>query len=78
MAEGAAIVRSFRVGKRTATLTIQAPRSGRANYVTGWSPDTPPFLTRKEMRQYRVGRSRAIAELARLLNIDGDVLIIES
>jgi hypothetical protein len=36
MAEGAAIVRSFRVGKRTATLTIQAPRSGRANYVTGW------------------------------------------
>ena len=30
------------------------------------------------MRQYRVGRSRAIAELARLLNIDGDVLIIES
>jgi hypothetical protein len=57
MAEGAAIVRSFRVGKRTATLTIQAPRSGRANYVTGWSPDTPPFLTRKEMRQYRVGRS---------------------
>jgi len=47
MAEAAAVVRSFPVGKRTCTLTIQAPRlGGLTNIVAEWSPTVPRRLTK--------------------------------
>jgi len=65
-AEAAAIVRSFRVGPRTVTLTIQAPRKGEVvNMVAEWHPGPPGRPpTEEELRQYREGRNAALAELA--------------
>jgi hypothetical protein len=60
MAEAAAIVRSFPVGKRTCTLTMQAPRPGAsANIIAEWSSTVPRRLTEKELRQY--GRDRSLS-----------------
>jgi hypothetical protein len=78
MAESAAIVRSFRVGKRICTLTVQQPRPGGfTNIVAEWNPGLPdrPF-TAKEIRQYRAGRDVVAAELAAQLG--GAALVIEA
>ena len=77
MAEAASLVRSFRVGKRTCTMTIQAPRpGGSCNAAAEWSPSLPnrPF-TKQELRQYRTGRDAIMAELAAQLG--GSGLVIE-
>jgi len=78
MAERSAFARSFQVGAYTCTVAIQAPSAGVSNFVAEWSPQTPPFLTKKEMRQFRAGRDRAIREVARLLNYSGDVLVAQT
>jgi len=82
MAEAAAVVRSFPVGKRICTLTIQAPRlGGLTNIVAEWSPTVPRRLTKKELRQYRAGRDAAALDLAKLMPDEGphtgSVLMIE-
>ncbi|RDD61462.1 hypothetical protein [Ferruginivarius sediminum] len=64
-AEQPAIVRTFRVGKRTVTLSVETPRRGEvANMICEWSPDRPRRLSRKEWREYRRGRDAALADLA--------------
>jgi hypothetical protein len=78
MAEAALLVRSFRVGKRTCTLTIPTPRpGGTASLVAEWSPNIPnrPF-TKKEERQYFAGRHAVMTELA--AQIGGSILIIDT
>jgi hypothetical protein len=64
MSAEAALVRLFRVGKRTVTMTIQPPKLGACtNLVCDWKPTVPSRLTKKELRQYRDGRNAVMAEL---------------
>src|SRR5215470_3804405 len=79
MAEAACVVRSFRVGKRTCTTTIQAPRPGNPAHATAeWEPNLPDrAFTKKELRQYRAGRDAIMAELGALLS-GGGTLVIET
>ena len=68
-AEAPAIVHAFKVGPRTATITIQRPRVGSVvNMVVEWSPDAPAYLSPVELAQYRQGRNRAVATFAAELN----------
>jgi hypothetical protein len=77
MAESACIVRSFRVGKRTCTMTIQAPQRGRyANITAEWEPTIPNGFTKKELRQYRTGRDAIAVELA--MQMGGAALVVEA
>ena len=60
MAEQAALVRSWRVGKRTVTATVPQVRSGQVLYAAfEWTPNMPRRLSRREWRQYRAGRDKA-------------------
>ncbi len=69
-AESPALVRTFRVGRRTVTLTVPRPvQGGVAIMVMEWAPTVPSGLSRKERRQYRAGRDAAIAELAKTLGL---------
>lgn len=64
-AETPLAVRSWRVGKRTVTLTVQRMIHGAVgNAVAEWSPSQPKRLTSKERREYRAGRDNALAEIA--------------
>ena len=72
MGEKAALVRSWRVGKRTVTLTMPQVRSGQVLHAAlEWHPDMPRRLSRREWKQYRAGRDKAFAELCRDLGIRG-------
>lgn len=74
-AEAALLTRTFRVGKRTVTLTFPRPRSGEALMMTAeWDPDPPRRLTVKELRAYRRGRDAAVAELAAELGVRAAVV----
>jgi hypothetical protein len=74
-AEAATLVRSWRVGRYTATLTMPRPMRGQAqSAVIEWSPSVPTELTDAEVKQYRSGRDAAIAELASRLAIRVGVL----
>lgn len=62
--------RSWKVGAFTCCLTI--PRSGRGRLMSAvveWSPCQPSRLTDAEMKQYRLGRNLALAEIAAELQI---------
>ena len=75
-AETPAVVHSFKVGTRTATLTIQRPRVGSVvNMTVEWSPDAPPKLSPVELAQYRQGRNSAVATLA--AELDVKALVVE-
>lgn len=74
-AEAAVLTRSWKVGRRTCTLTVPRPtQGGLACAVMEWSPDSPSGLSRKEWRQYRAGRNRAAAELAAALGVAAAVI----
>ncbi len=76
-AEAALLVRTFKVGHRTVTITCPNPKSGTHRSATvEWDPDVPQDLNRHEMRQYRKGRDSFMAEVANL--IEGDVTIVET
>jgi hypothetical protein len=76
-AEAAAVVRSFRVGKRTCTITLPRVERGAVICVSSeWSPTMPHRLSAKEMRQYKAGRDQAVAELAGTIG-GGAVLVVE-
>jgi hypothetical protein len=76
-AEAAAIVRSFRVGKRTCTITMPKPHQGIATSAAcEWSPTVPTRLTKKELRQYRAGRDAAADELLKMMG-GGNGLMVE-
>ena len=75
MTQAAALVRSFSVGLRTVTLSMQRPEVGKAvTMIVEWTPDAPCRLSSAEMRQYRTGRDAAIAELAERLGINAAVV----
>ena len=77
MAEQAALVRTWRVGRRTVTATMPQPRRGQVRHtVMEWSPDQPRRLSQREWKQYRKGRDAAFAELFTELGIRGAVLEI--
>lgn len=75
-AETAVLVRTWRVGRFTATLTMSRPMRGRtpAAAVIEWSPSVPTELTEAEVKLYTAGRDAAIAELASRLAIRVGVL----
>ncbi len=71
-AETPALVRTFRVGKRTVTITAPQMRAGKVSCaVVEWSPSMPTRLSRREMAQYRRGRDAAFADLCRDLGVRG-------
>ncbi len=76
-AEAALLVRTFKVGHRTMTITCPNPKSGTHRSATvEWDPDAPHYLNRHEMREYRKCRDSFMAEVANL--IEGDVTIVET
>ncbi len=75
MAEKAALVRTWRVGKRKVTVTVPQIRTGQVLYAAfEWTPNMPRRLSRREWRQYRKGRDAAFAELFAEIGIRGAVL----
>lgn len=69
-AEAPALVRSFRVGRRTVTLTLCKPVAGMVLHsIAEWSPDRPRGLSPRELRQYREGRNAVLGEFAQLVGM---------
>jgi hypothetical protein len=58
----AVFVRSFPVGKHTVTMTLTRWRFLVGRIASRWSPPKPTRLTKEEKRQYRSGRSAAVAD----------------
>ena len=58
-ADAAVLVRSFRVGRRTCMITFPPFRRSAVKSV-----ECTRRLSARQMREYRAGRNRAIAELA--------------
>ena len=70
--EAAALVRTWRVGKRQVTMTAPKLRNGQVAMATiEWQPDMPRRLSRRALKQYRTGRDTAFAELCADLGIRG-------
>ncbi len=70
--ESAALVRTWRVGKRKVTMTAPQIRNGQVAMATiEWLPNMPSKISRRELTQYRTGRDAAFAELCRDLGIRG-------
>ncbi len=70
--EAAALVRTWRVGKRKCTRTVPRTRPGEVySAAIEWHPDLPRRLSRREWRQYRKGRDAAFADLCGDLGIRG-------
>ena len=67
-AEPPALVRSWRVGRRTVTMVAPRLRSGAVQSVAfEWEPSVPMHLSDDEWDAYRRGRDAALAELAVML-----------
>ena len=70
MSAAATITRTWVVGSRTVTLAVPPlAQGGLMHAVAEWAPDQPKRLNQAEAEQYRVGRNRAIAEIAAELGI---------
>ena len=64
-AEAPTLTRSWKVGKRTVTMTVPPVVRGQARCMAmEWSPSMPRRLTKRELREYRIGRDAAVVELA--------------
>ena len=75
--EAAALLRTWRVGKRRVTMTAPKLRNGQVAMATiEWLPTMPIKLSRREWRQYRAGRDAAFAELCADLGIRGALIEI--
>lgn len=67
----------FPVGPLMAVLTLPLPRQGEAvTAALEWLPSPPRRLSRAELRQYRRGRSRALAALGKRLG-RGKLAVVE-
>jgi hypothetical protein len=75
-AEAASLARTWPVGRWTVTLTMPPRAPGGHQFAScEWLPKMPDRpLTAGEMHQYRVGRDRAVAELAQALGISALIL----
>jgi len=61
--EAAAVMRTWRVGKRKVTMTAPQIRNGQVAMATiEWLPTMPHKLSRREWKQYRTGRDAAFAK----------------
>ena len=70
-----AIVRTWRVGRFTAELSVRKPQPGvMASAVIDWSPGIPHDLTERDLEKYRAGRRKAIEEIASELGVSVAVL----
>lgn len=70
MGETAAMSRSWRVGRRTVTLTMPQARGGEvAGASIEWAPSIPRQLSRRELKGYRAGRDAAFRNLCGELGI---------
>ncbi len=70
MSAGAAITRSWSVGKFNVTMTIPRESRGVACAVIEWAPHMPKRrLTDAELQEYRAGRGAALADIADELGI---------
>lgn len=58
-----ALVRSWAVGRYTATLTVPPLASGVIHAVIEWEPHIPNDLTSEELGAYHRGLNAAIQEL---------------
>ena len=67
--------RTWPVGDRTATLSVSRGVGAPIHARIEWSPSAPSRLTDEELRQYRVGRNQAFAELA--AELGGTVAVID-
>ena len=75
-AEAPLLMRSWRVGKFVAEITVPRPRPGEpVSVAIEWTPCLPSSLSPSEMVEYRSGRDAALQELARLLG--GNVGLVE-
>ncbi len=71
-AEAAALVRTWRVGKRRVTMTAPRLRNGQVAMATiEWFPTMPRRLSPRELKQYRTGRDAAFADLCGDLGVRG-------
>ena len=60
MATSPILISSWKVGKYTAEMSVQAMTKGEmSNTVVVWSPDKPRKMTRKMWKQYFDGRNAA-------------------
>ncbi len=74
-AEAAMAVRSWSAGRHTCTLTVQRPKaSALVACVIEWAPVQPVRLTDAEIAEYRAGRNKALAEVARELGVNAAVI----
>ncbi len=72
MGEAAAMSRSWRVARRTVTLTMPQTRGGQVAAASiEWCPDMPRRLSRRELKQYRTGRDAAFDSLCGDIGIRG-------
>jgi hypothetical protein len=63
MADAAAIVHTFKVGKHLVTTTVPHLKRGASNHATcEWKPDRPKELTETERGQWRRGLEEVLAE----------------
>ncbi len=70
--EAAALVRTWRVGKRRVIMTAPQLRNGQVAMATiEWLPTMPSKLSRREWTQYRTGRDAAFADLCSDLGVRG-------
>ncbi len=70
--EAAAMMRTWRVGRRKVTLTVPQTRSGQvAIAAIEWHPDMLRRLSRRELKQYRIGRDAAFSNLCGVLGVRG-------
>ena len=60
MSASTMFVRSWRVGKYTATLTMPAEAAGVTGLSIEWQPNVPSKLTAAELAAYRRGRNEAL------------------
>ncbi len=75
--ESAALVRTWRVGKRKVTVTVPQIRTGQVLHAAfEWFPNMPRRLSRRDLRHYRKGRDAAFNELCRELGIPGALVEI--
>lgn len=62
-AVAASLMRTWQVGRYTATLTVPPVTNGVLHACIEWLPHVPRDLTPSELEAYRLGRDRAFAEL---------------
>ena len=69
--------RSWPVGTRTCTITVQRPKPGAVvNAVIAWAPNQPARLSTDEWAEYRAGRNHALSLIAAEFGINAAVLEI--